>query len=45
LKRADEALASYDKAIAIRPNYPEAFNQPRQGAARTQAAGRGAGEL
>ena len=26
LKRLEEALASYDKAIALKPDYAEAFN-------------------
>ena len=26
LKRLDEAMASYDKALALKPDYAEAFN-------------------
>ena len=26
LKRSEEALASYDKAIALKPDYAEAYN-------------------
>ena len=37
LKRFDEALASYDKALALRPDYAEALLQSRQCAAGAEA--------
>ena len=45
LKRFEEALSSYDKAVAIYPRSRRSLVQPRQYAARTETPRRGAGEL
>ncbi len=45
LERLEEALASYDKALAIKPDYAEGAQQSRRRASRPQAARGGAGEL
>ena len=45
LKRPEEALASYDKAIALKPDYAEAYNNRGNALQRPEASRGGAGEL
>ena len=45
LKRFEEALASYDQALEIKPDYADALQQPWQSRCRAQALRGGAGEL
>ena len=44
LRRFEEALASYDRALAGRPDYAEALSNRRQHAVRAEAVRGGAGE-
>ena len=39
MNRPGEAAAAYERAIALKPDYAEALEQPRPGAARTRADG------
>ena len=45
LKRFDDALASYDKAVALKPDYAEAFNNRGSALNELKRLRRGAGEL
>ena len=45
LKRSDDALASYDKAIALKPDYAEAYNNRGNALQELKRYRRGVGEL